>query len=97
MHDAKLPENVLNCVSSIKKRILEEPTTPIPQIYDQQVKKFRRDNGSAATVPVFDSIRQSLYYTRLSVLPELFQWSLGFRRLSSNITIIKLPLYGCVR
>ncbi|CAF4422397.1 unnamed protein product, partial [Didymodactylos carnosus] len=71
MHDPKLPENVLSCVSSIKKRILEEPTTPIPQIYDQQVKKFRRDKGSAATVPVFDSIRQSLYYTRSSVFPLL--------------------------
>ncbi|CAF1077092.1 unnamed protein product [Didymodactylos carnosus] len=71
MHDPKLLVNVLNCVNSIKKRVLEEPTTPIPQIYDQQVKKFRRENGSAATVPVFDSIRQSLYSTRLSVFPLL--------------------------
>ncbi|CAF1511483.1 unnamed protein product [Didymodactylos carnosus] len=40
MDDPKLAEIILNCVSSVRKHVLEEPTTPIPQIYDQQVKKL---------------------------------------------------------
>ncbi|CAF1015385.1 unnamed protein product [Didymodactylos carnosus] len=71
VHDPKLSENVVACIKSIKRRIMTEPTAPIPQIYDQHVKKFRRENGTAAFVPVFCSVKQQFYDARLFVFPSL--------------------------
>ncbi|CAF5027825.1 unnamed protein product [Rotaria sp. Silwood1] len=63
--------NVYECIKSIKRRIEEEPTAPVSLLYDQQVKKFRRENGTAAEVPVFDRIKSSLYEYRSSKQPPI--------------------------
>ena len=51
---------------SIKQRIEEEPTASVSILYEQEVKQFRRENGNAGTVPVFDRIKSSLYEFRSS-------------------------------
>ncbi|CAF1546148.1 unnamed protein product [Didymodactylos carnosus] len=66
-HEAKLSTNVYECIKAIKRQIVEEPTTPVTQVYNEQVKKFRRENGSAATISIFDTIKSSLYTTRAMI------------------------------
>jgi hypothetical protein len=60
-----------NCNKSIKRRIEEELTAPVSLLYDQQVNKFRHDNGSAAAVPIFDRVKSSLYEYRLAKQPPI--------------------------
>ncbi|CAF4340244.1 unnamed protein product, partial [Rotaria sordida] len=62
---------VYECIRSIKRRIEEEPTAPVSLLYDQQVKKFRRENGSAGSVPIFDRVKSSLYEYRSSMQPPI--------------------------
>ncbi|CAF1550466.1 unnamed protein product, partial [Rotaria sordida] len=70
-HPQKMALNVYECITSIKRKIEEEPTAPVSLLYDQQVKKFRKENGSAAAVPVFDRIKSSLYEYRSSQHPPI--------------------------
>jgi hypothetical protein len=70
-HPAKMSLNVYECIKSIKRRIEEEPTAPVSLLYDQQVKKFRRDNDSAAAVPIFDRVKSSLYEYRSLKQPPI--------------------------
>ena len=70
-HQPKMSFNVYACVQSIKKRIDQEPTAPVSMLYDQEVKKFRRDHGNAGAVPVFDRIKSSLYEYRSSKQPRV--------------------------
>ncbi|CAF1419324.1 unnamed protein product, partial [Rotaria sordida] len=70
-HDPKLPENVQTVLVGLKRRVLSDIEKPIPTIYDEEVKKFRRENGSAATIPVFDSWKSTLYSVRKSILPPV--------------------------
>ncbi|CAF1227190.1 unnamed protein product [Rotaria sordida] len=56
--------DVYECIRSIKPRIEEEPTATVALLYDQQVKKFRRENGAADSIPVFDRVKSSLYKYR---------------------------------
>ena len=65
-HEPKLFLNVYECIKSIKRRIEEEPTAPVSLLYNQQVKKFRPENGSATATPVFTSVKFSLYEYRSS-------------------------------
>ena len=65
-HEAKMSFNVYSCIQSIKLRIEEEPTAPVSILYEQEVNKFRRENGNAGEVPVFDRIKSSLYEFRSS-------------------------------
>ncbi|CAF0995283.1 unnamed protein product [Didymodactylos carnosus] len=57
--------------TSANGQIVEKSTTPVTQAYNEQVKKFRRENGSAATIPIFDTIKSSLYTTRAMIHPKL--------------------------
>lgn len=59
-HEPKRSFNVYNCIQSIKQRIDEEPTAPVSLLYDQAVKKFRREHGNAGTVSVFDRVKSAL-------------------------------------
>ena len=70
-HPPKMDLKVYECISSIKRRIEEEPTAPVSLLYDQQVKKFRRENGSADAVPIFDRVKSSLYEYRSSKQPPI--------------------------
>ncbi|CAF2812787.1 unnamed protein product [Rotaria sp. Silwood2] len=70
-HQAKMSLEVYECIKSIKRRIEEEPTVPVTLLYDQQVKKFRRDDGSTASIPVFDRVKSSLYEYRSSKYPPV--------------------------
>ena len=70
-HEPRMSLNVYECIKSIKRRIEEEPTAPVSLLYDQQVKKFRSENGSAATIPVFTSDQSCLYECRLSKQPPV--------------------------
>jgi hypothetical protein len=56
-HDQKMDGCVYECIKSMKRRIDEDPATPVSILYEQEVKKFRRENGTAGLVPVFDRIR----------------------------------------
>lgn len=55
----------------MKRRIEEKPTARVSILYDQQVKKFRRDNGSAGAVPVFDRVKSSIYEYRAFQHPQV--------------------------
>ncbi|CAF0795920.1 unnamed protein product [Rotaria sordida] len=70
-HPQKMALNVYECITSIKRKIEEEPTATVSLLYDQQVNKFRKENGSAAAVPVFDRIKSSLYEYRSSQHPPI--------------------------
>ncbi|CAF3421432.1 unnamed protein product [Rotaria sp. Silwood1] len=70
-HQRKLDANVYECIRSIKRRIDEDPATPVSVLYEQQVKKFRRENGAAGSVPVFDRVRSCLYEYRSSKHPPV--------------------------
>ncbi|CAM4828975.1 unnamed protein product [Rotaria magnacalcarata] len=68
-HQPKMSLDIYECIKSIKRRIEEEPTAAVSLLYDQQVKKFRRENGTAASIPVFDRVKSSLYEYRSSKQP----------------------------
>jgi hypothetical protein len=68
-HPAKMSLNVYECIKSIKRRIEEEPTTPVSLLYDQQVKSL--DVIVAAAVPVFDRVKSSLYEYHSSKQPPI--------------------------
>jgi hypothetical protein len=70
-HAPKCSIEVHECITSIKQRIENEPTTPIPLLYDEQVKKFRRNYGSAATVPIFNHVKTALYDYRSTFHPPI--------------------------
>ena len=73
LHPPKMDLKVYECIRSIKRRIEEEPTAPVSLVYDQQVKKFRRENASAGAVPIpiFDRVKSSLYEYRSSKQPPI--------------------------
>ncbi|CAF1540199.1 unnamed protein product [Adineta ricciae] len=70
-HPPKMSFNVYECIQSIKQRIDKEPTAPVSMLYDEQVKKFRRDYGNAGAIPVFDRVKSSLYEYRSSKQPTI--------------------------
>ncbi|CAF4453163.1 unnamed protein product [Rotaria socialis] len=70
-HQPKMSLDIYECIKSIKRRIEEEPTAAVSLLYDQQVKKFRRENGTAASIPVFDRVKSSLYEYRSSKQPPV--------------------------
>ncbi|CAF4228058.1 unnamed protein product, partial [Rotaria sordida] len=70
-HPPKMDLKVYECIRSIKRRIEEEPTAPVSLLYEQQVKKFRRENGSAGSVSIFDRVKSSLYEYRSSMQPPI--------------------------
>ncbi|CAF4475878.1 unnamed protein product [Didymodactylos carnosus] len=66
-HDPKLPDNVQIVLTGLKRRVLTDADKPIPKIYDEE----RRENGTAATVPVFDAWKSTLYAIRKTILPPI--------------------------
>jgi hypothetical protein len=70
-HQEKMGINTYECIRSVKRRIDEEPTAPVSSLYEQEVKKFRRENGSAAMIPIFDRAKSSLYEYRSSKHPPV--------------------------
>ncbi|CAF0844282.1 unnamed protein product [Didymodactylos carnosus] len=69
--EARLPPNVYDCIGAINRQIVEEQTTLVAQVYNEQVKKFRSEHGSADTIPIFGTIKSSLYTTRAMIHPKL--------------------------
>ncbi|CAF1335422.1 unnamed protein product [Rotaria sordida] len=84
-HQRKLDANVYECIRSIKRRIDEDPGSPVSVLYEQQVKKFRRENGAAGSVPVFDRVKSSLYEYRSSKHPPVLK-SLSSIEVSYRLT-----------
>ena len=70
-HPPKIDLKVYECIRSIKRRIEEESTAPVSLLYDQQVKKFSHENGSADAVLIFDRVKSSLYEYRSSKQPPI--------------------------
>ncbi|CAF1017368.1 unnamed protein product [Rotaria sp. Silwood1] len=70
-HDPKLNDNVEVVLTGIKRRVLADVDVPIGKIYEEEVKRFRRVNGSAATIPVFDAWRSTLYSIRKTTVPSV--------------------------
>ncbi|CAF1564340.1 unnamed protein product [Didymodactylos carnosus] len=68
-HDPKLPENVQAVLSGLKRRVLTDINEPIGKIYEEEVKKFRRDNGSAGLIPIYSTWKTTLYNIRKTLLP----------------------------
>ncbi|CAF0866108.1 unnamed protein product [Didymodactylos carnosus] len=62
--------HVDQAISGVKRKAVEDPKTPIQQVYNDEVIKFRQ-YGTASAVPVFDYIRPTAYRKRQSVLPPL--------------------------
>ena len=65
-HQQKMDVNVYECIRSLNRRIDKDPVTPVPLLYDQVVKKFKRENGTTGSVPMFDRVKSSLYKYRSS-------------------------------
>ena len=72
-HEPKISLNVYKCIISVKRQIEEELIAPISLLYDQQVKKFRRKNASVAEIPVFTSVKSSLYEYRSFKQPPVLK------------------------
>ncbi|CAF3341244.1 unnamed protein product [Rotaria socialis] len=68
-HDPRLTDDVQNVFTGLKRRVITDVDKSIGKIYEEEVKKFRRANGSAATIPIFDTWRSTLYNTRRAILP----------------------------
>ena len=61
-------------IDKCKKAVRSSPTTPIPQIVNQQCAEFLRDSPSSLSViehlpPSFDSIQYSLYRVKRKSIP----------------------------
>ncbi|CAF2885444.1 unnamed protein product [Rotaria sp. Silwood2] len=76
-HAPKLTENVENVLNELKRRVLTDVDQPIGRIYEEE----RRENGSAAAIPVFETWKSNLYNIRRSVLPAI----------PTSIDSIKIP------
>ncbi|CAF3135153.1 unnamed protein product [Rotaria socialis] len=59
-HDPRLTENIQNVFTGLKRRVITEFDQPIGKIYDEEVKRFRRSNGSAASIPIFETWKSTL-------------------------------------
>jgi hypothetical protein len=59
-HAQKMDGCVYECIKSMKRRIDEDPATPVSILYEQEVKKFRRENGTAGLVPVHSKKKGAL-------------------------------------
>ncbi|CAF1545159.1 unnamed protein product [Rotaria sordida] len=68
-HDPKLPENVQAVLCGLKRRVLTDIDQPVTKIYEDEVKKFRRENGTAGPIPVFEAWKTTLYSIRKKILP----------------------------
>ncbi|CAF1313218.1 unnamed protein product [Rotaria sp. Silwood1] len=68
-HDPKLPENVQRVLCGLKRRILTDIDQPVTKIYEEEVKKFSRGNGTAGPIPVFGAWKTTLYSIRKTILP----------------------------
>ncbi|CAF4775070.1 unnamed protein product, partial [Rotaria sp. Silwood2] len=51
--------------------VCNNPSKPIPQIYNEVVSAYRQNKGTAELVPMFDMLRSTLYRDRSTVLPKL--------------------------
>ncbi|CAF0968541.1 unnamed protein product [Rotaria magnacalcarata] len=67
--EPKLPENVQAVFCGLKRRVLDDVDQPISKIYEEEVKKFRRENGTTGPVPVFQAWKSTLYSIRKTILP----------------------------
>jgi hypothetical protein len=67
----KIHGHVYECIKSMKPRIEKDPATPVSILYEQEVKKFRRENGTARLVPEFDRVRSCLHNSRSLKHPTL--------------------------
>ena len=70
-HEPKMSFSVYECLQSIKQKVDKEPTAPVSILYEQEVKKFRREHGNAGAVPVYDRVKSSLYDYRSSKQPRV--------------------------
>ncbi|CAF3764873.1 unnamed protein product [Rotaria magnacalcarata] len=68
-HDPKLAENVQTAFSRLKRRMLDDVDQPVTKVYEEEVKRFRRENGTAGPVPVFGAWKSALYRIRKTLLP----------------------------
>ncbi|CAF0858094.1 unnamed protein product [Didymodactylos carnosus] len=66
-HNPKLPDNVQNVLTGLKRRVLIHAYKPTPKIYGEE----RHENGTAATVAVSDAWRSTLYSVRKTILPPI--------------------------
>ena len=83
-----MESKLYECIRSIKRRIEEGPTAPVSLLYDQQVKKFRCENGSAGAIPIFDRVKSSLYEYRSSkqpLIPKILSSIIIPRRLTRTL------------
>ncbi|CAF2092695.1 unnamed protein product [Rotaria magnacalcarata] len=87
-HQPKMSLDIYECIKSIKRRIEEEPTAPVSLLYDQQVKKFRRENGTAASIPVFDRVKSSLYEYWTSKQPPVPKLDQNFLLCNNQIVSV---------
>ncbi|CAF4988278.1 unnamed protein product [Rotaria sp. Silwood1] len=46
-------ENVQTAFSRLKRRMLDDVDQPVTKVYEEEVKRFRRENGTAGPFPVF--------------------------------------------
>ncbi|CAF4965504.1 unnamed protein product [Rotaria magnacalcarata] len=87
-HQPKMSLDIYECIKSIKRRIEEEPTAPVSLLYDKQVKKFRRENGTAASIPVFDRVKSSLYEYWTSKQPPVPKLDQNFLLCNNQIVSV---------
>ena len=60
-YSEKMFLHVYERIKALKRKIEEEFTPPVSLLYDQEAKKFRGENGSAAAILVFARVKSSLY------------------------------------
>ncbi|CAF4331429.1 unnamed protein product, partial [Rotaria sp. Silwood2] len=63
------PFHIVQMVHEFQQEAISDIKTPLPRIYDQIAKKFRRQYGTAVELPMFQQLKSTGYRKRLQILP----------------------------
>ncbi|CAF1380158.1 unnamed protein product [Adineta ricciae] len=70
-HDkVKRSASIMNAFKHMRQEVRNDVGKPVTQIYTEFVSEYRHINGTAESVPIFDTIRSTLYRDRSTVLPK---------------------------
>ncbi|CAF1001687.1 unnamed protein product [Adineta ricciae] len=62
--------SIMKTFKDMRQEVRNDVGKPVTQIYTEFVSAYRHINGTAESVPIFDTIRSTLYRDRSTVLPK---------------------------
>ncbi|CAF1651922.1 unnamed protein product, partial [Didymodactylos carnosus] len=70
-HEVRMEEEIRNVIRGMKRKLQEDPSRPIPQVYEEERAIFGRAGGAVGKLPRLEGVKSTLYRTRLDQLPPL--------------------------